>query len=268
MLLAGNYLFGSMSRMLSDCLFSHGGCSHIHERLIQTHTRIAQLFVSEFGGVVFNDIERELHGLKSSYGGQAIKIPHKVTAEQIEHGLPPEGAGGKIDVLQVATGAVRKWLEDPNLALKPQSEWPSEPPRAKVFCDKAELNKVMCLLWRRGVVEAIDDNHVFTALGKQMLQGMFGVERPQDPVTPSGPGLRVIINLIPTNTYLREQAGDVCTLPMGGQWAVLVLLEGEVVWLRSEDQKACFYLYQLPKAWWASLCLIVGQMVGRLVALS
>ena len=57
---------------------------------------------------------------------------------------------------------------------------------------------------------------------------MFGVKRPQDEVTSLGPSLRVIMNLVPINAYLRELAGDVSTLPNGTQWTMLVLLDGEV----------------------------------------
>ena len=88
---------------------------------------------------------------------------------------------------------------------------------------------------------AIDEDRIFCVRGKKVLQGIFGVIRAQDMVTALGPGLRVIMNLIPTNTYLREVVGDVSSLPMTSQWMHMVLLDGEVCWMNSEDQKASFY---------------------------
>eukprot|EP00973_Karenia_brevis_P062807 8733097-Karenia_brevis.AAC.1 len=37
----------------------------------------------------------------------------------------------------------------------------------------------------------------FHVRGKPVTIGLFGVPRPQDPATPRGPGLRIIMNCIP-----------------------------------------------------------------------
>ena len=245
-----NYMFASCSRLLPSAIFTHAACGAAHRVMLERCTQAARLFAADAGSVRESQITEKLEGMRAGYHGEAISVPEPLSVAQIVQGLPPVGAGGRVDALTVASGSVRNWLEDPSLAIKPESDWPEETPRAKVHIKPGEEAQVFHLLWKCGIVKAIDERDVFHAHGKPVLQGMFGVVRPKDKPTPQGPGLRVIMNLIPSNAYLRELAGDVASLPMGGQWSQLVLLEDEVVWTYSEDQKASFYLFALPRAWW------------------
>ena len=188
----------------------------------------------------------------AGYSGHPLSLPEKLTAEQVESGLPPEGFGGKVNPLDIAIGETRRWLEDPKDALLPEDEWPSEPEKAKVYCDESEWPRVVHLAFKRGVLDAFghhEQEEVFAPKGKPCTVGCFGVIRPKDPITPKGPGLRMIINARPSNAYLKNHLGDVRTLPNAAQAMSLVLLEHEVAYFFSEDQKASFYLYKLPPAW-------------------
>ena len=80
------------------------------------------------------------------------------------------------------------------------------------------------------------------------------------------PVLRFIVNLVPSNSYLHVMLGDVRTLPMVGQWQVIVMHEGEAMLTYSEDQKACFYIYAVPRPWKSFFALsrkAPGWTVGR-----
>ena len=149
----------------------------------------------------------------------------------------------------VATGSVKEWLNNPSLAFKAEGDWPDEVPKARVHIAPEHIGEVVHTLWKRNVVVSIDEERIFRYKGKKVLGGLFGVERPQDPVTPLGPSLRVVMNLIPLNSFLKDLCGDVGSLPMTAQWLNFVLLEDEIVWVNSEDQKSSFYLYELPEAW-------------------
>ena len=74
--------------------------------------------------------------------------------------------------------------------------------------------------------------------------------RPKDAATPRGPGPRLIVNLIPTNSYIEPHLGEVSDLPMVGQWASVVLLGDQVLWV-TDDQKGSFHLFRVPQAWHA-----------------
>ena len=56
------------------------------------------------------------------YTGEEISRPQPLTLLEIIPGLPPEGAGGIVDPLNLATGDVREALIDPSLVLLPESE--------------------------------------------------------------------------------------------------------------------------------------------------
>eukprot|EP00973_Karenia_brevis_P079832 11077801-Karenia_brevis.AAC.1 len=94
-----------------------------------------------------------------------------------------------------------------------------------------------------------DLSEAFAVNGEPVLAGLFGVERPQDPVTHKGPSLRIIMNCIPIISYFHDVASEVETLPRGGQWKNFVLLDGHICCMCSEDQKSAFYLYRLPPCW-------------------
>ena len=61
--------------------------------------------------------------------------------------------------------------------------------------------------------------------------------------------LRVIMNLVPVNVFMREITGDVGALPWVGAWAHIVLMKGVVMLLYAEDQRVMFYRYLLPRQW-------------------
>eukprot|EP00973_Karenia_brevis_P073922 10275926-Karenia_brevis.AAC.1 len=48
------------------------------------------------------------------------------------------------------------------------------------------------------------------------------------------------MNCVPIIEYLKGLSSEVDTLPRGGQWKLLVLLDDQLVWTHSEDQKASF----------------------------
>eukprot|EP00971_Amphidinium_carterae_P030121 592170-Amphidinium_carterae.1 len=110
-------------------------------------------------------------------------------------------------------------------------------------------DEVVRLLYDRHLIAPIVDDDIFKANGRMILNGLFGVEKPDKPLTPEGPALRLIMNFVPINTYLLEALGEVATLPRAGQWAMTVVQDEEVMAMYGEDQSSSFYLYALPPAW-------------------
>eukprot|EP00971_Amphidinium_carterae_P054871 1081393-Amphidinium_carterae.1 len=108
-------------------------------------------------------------------------------------------------------------------------------PRARVMVADRYWDDVVRLLYDRDLIAPIVDDDIFKAHGRMVLNGHFGVEKPDKPLTPEGPALRLIMNFVPINTYLLEALGEVATLPRAGQCMTMY----------GEDQSSSFYLYAL-----------------------
>ena len=122
-----------------------------------------------------------------------------------------------------------EWLNGPRRVLKSPEDWPLHPPRARVNASNEDWCEIVSELHRRGAVRAIAESGIFWPRGRLCLNGAFGVARPADALAARGPGLRFIVNVIPTNSYIQEHLGEVSDLPMAGQWVSVVLLEDQVL---------------------------------------
>ena len=68
--------------------------------------------------------------------------------------------------------------------------------------------------------------------------------------TPSGCELqRTILNLIPTNSVLKQMKGGTADLPTITQYLPLVVQDNEKLTFYQSDMQSAFYLFRLPKAW-------------------
>ena len=163
--------------------------------------------------------------------------------------LPSPQDSARVQLVDLIDPVEVPWISDPSLALKPRAEWPATVPSARVMVAKNEWEHAVSMLYARSLVAPIPDSDVFQVDGHMVLNGMFGVEKPDKPPTSRGPALRLITNFVPINSYIREVLGEVHTLPRAGQWATVVLADGQVLVSYSKDQSASFYLYSLPVQW-------------------
>ena len=128
MSLGCNYLFAACSRLLPDCLTPDADKADSEHLLVhQTFARNISRVMSSSLVVKGGDLKAKLKGLVAGYSGHPLSLPEKLTAEQVESGLPPEGFGGKVNPLDIAIGETRRCLEVLEEALLPEDEWPSEP---------------------------------------------------------------------------------------------------------------------------------------------
>ena len=70
-----------------------------------------------------------------SYEGDIVTVPSKLTAAQIEPGLPPEGLGASVALVDHLSGDLAWYFADPEPCLLPVAERPSELPRTKVHVE-------------------------------------------------------------------------------------------------------------------------------------
>eukprot|EP00971_Amphidinium_carterae_P001000 19755-Amphidinium_carterae.1 len=118
----------------------------------------------------------------------------------------------------------------------------------------------MALLDDFGMVEASPEGSAVKHRGVEVCNGLFGVRKKW---VESADGvcrqvLRLICNLTPTNALQRHYAGEASTMGYPIFWTQLVLLDGEVMLLASEDQVGSFHCYALPPIWRPYLSLIAG----------
>eukprot|EP00975_Prorocentrum_lima_P027953 5877815-Prorocentrum_lima.AAC.1 len=76
---------------------------------------------------------------------------------------------------------------------------------------------------------------------RDRLNGAFGVGKHK--TTPDGTSeiLRLIINLIPINGLFQVLAEDIRTLPYGGQWSGIFLLQDDMVAAFSDEDLTCAF---------------------------
>ena len=82
--------------------------------------------------------------------------------------------------------------------------------------------------------------------GEAVLNGAFGVAKP-DIFTDTGlPVLRMIVDLGASNTILEQLEGDVKTLTGAAAFQKLIVGPDEELLISGDDLNAAFYLFRLP----------------------
>ena len=169
--------------------------------------------------------------------------------------------------MALAEGEMKQILMDPKLTLKPPSEWPPRFKKARsLVATEGDLHAIARGLWQRRMVRVVENHEVITdSFGTVLAGAFFGVEK--DAEADGHPGLavlRLILNLVPPNEGQEKVAGDNATLPYFGQWRSLLVVQGNCLYLCSEDMIACFFLFRLPDCW-APYYLLAEQVPGWVV---
>lgn len=200
------------------------------------------------------------------YAGEEISHALPLCLEELLPGLPDAAVGGSLDVLEVVDEANRTWLEDPAKCLKPQSQWPETVPQARINATREEWNRLVGELFQRNIITTIEEKDIFKVGGTAVLNGAFAVAKSGIP----GPGAkritRLIMNMVPSNSYQFLMKGDLNTLSSSSNWGSLILPPGHTLLWSSDDQKGAFYAWRLPPAWRPYMAFrwpVPGELVGR-----
>ena len=183
-----------------------------------------------------------------SYTGEEQRKMHKLTYNQVIAALPPVEHGGSIDIVDFVTPGTRQLLEDPSLLLKdvPFSELPKL--QGRVHCEAEDLLPLSLELVSRRICQWVELSAVHEVHGQKVLSGLFGVEKSNK--LPDGrPHLRLIMNLVPINSILRNICGRVRNLPNITSWISLTSQEGEDLHFWQSDMCSAFYLFRVPQVW-------------------
>ncbi|CAK0874843.1 unnamed protein product, partial [Prorocentrum cordatum] len=185
-----------------------------------------------------------------TYGGEEVSRALPLTLGGVMPGLPPRGVAASVRALDIADERVAGWLADPTLALLPKAEWPEEVPRAATQASsKAKWHRIGAKLVELGLAVPIADDRIFKVGNRKVLAGAFGVAKTGTPTPGRDVVQRLIMNMVPANSYQRTMRDDIGTLSASPSWVSIPLPEGHVLLRSSDDQASAFYCYELPEAW-------------------
>ena len=190
---------------------------------------------------------KKLGDVRISYHGEIVEKAHRLTLDQILPGLPPEGFGGSVPLIELCDGEVRERLEHALGNVLPEDEMPDDLPRPKVHASPEQWELIVRELHSRGLVRPVEDPLVVK--GKMVTNGAFGVAKPGKFLDDERAVLRLIMDFRCTNAATRILTGDVKTLSGAAAIQHVVLPEGKVIRLSADDLVAAFYLFALPEEW-------------------
>eukprot|EP00438_Fugacium_kawagutii_P024621 Skav207650 [mRNA] locus=scaffold2758:77333:83766:+ [translate_table: standard] len=187
----------------------------------------------------------ELSKLRVSYTGEVVEKARPLTLEQVLPGLPSPAHGGLVNILEVVDEKLARKLERPDLLLRECI--PELVPEPQVMCGDIEWGKVAKAMYDRNLVTPVDQYPVID--GKPVLNGAFGVVKPEKFTEQGEPVLRMIIDLRATNAILEQLEGDVHTLTGSCAFQKLVVDYEDDLLISGDDLTAAFYLFKLPPSW-------------------
>lgn len=193
-------------------------------------------------------VEKDLESRRINYAGEEVGKCHNLTMDQVKPALPPKEHGGSIDITKFLSASSCDFLRYPHKSVVEDVGQELPKLQGKIHATSEEMALIASELVERGVCSWIPLASVVKFRGQHVLNGMFGVEKPS--VSESGkPTLRLIMNLVPSNSVLRSYEGAVKGLPQITSWMSIVLEEGQQVKVWQSDMQNAFYLFRLPSAW-------------------
>ena len=195
---------------------------------------------------------QELASRFLSYTGEEVPKMQIIGLEQVKAALPPVTHGGSIEAVDLVSDGTRWFLNHPEEALL------SHPPKAvklqaKVHVKHDEQLELSKLLVSRKICVWVDSEDVLKVGNEKVLNGLFAVGKGSF-LTPGKEIQRLIMNLVPTNSVLRQIEGATGDLPAITQYLSLVLHGDEKACFYQSDMSAAFYLFRIPSCWNRMLC--------------
>lgn len=195
-----------------------------------------------------SEMEKELKHRRVNYQGEEVGVCHPLTLDQVLPSLPPKEHGGAIDATAFVTTHTKDLLMNPNKSILPDVGQDLPKLQGRIHGDKSEIKLIAHELVERNVCSWIPYESVVEYRGQKVLNGLFGVKK--SAVLPDQrPVLRLIMNLVPSNSIMRGFTGAVKNLPSITSWMSTVM-EGETelrVW--QSDMSNAFYLFRIPDSW-------------------
>ena len=194
--------------------------------------------------------DEEVKSRTIDYNGDEGTHALPIVLAELIPGLPRPGVAGKVLAEELAGHEVSHWLHHPAEYLLPRSQWPESVPKAKVQVNSdSEYLEIVRYCVNLGIFEFIDYDDIFSVDGVKVLNGLFAVVKKGE--VPAGLKriTRLIMNMIPGNSYQQMLSDSLGTLSSSTSWTSIALPSGRVLLWSSDDQKGAFYTFRLPSCW-------------------
>eukprot|EP00438_Fugacium_kawagutii_P027135 Skav225198 [mRNA] locus=scaffold3065:268759:273280:+ [translate_table: standard] len=193
------------------------------------------------------EAEKELATRFMNYTGEEVPKMQVISVKQILPALPPETHSGTIDALELLSESTKRFLLNPGESLK-VDDAKDKNLKAKVHVKAGDELALCRLLVERRICVWVPREEILTVDRKLVLNGMFAVGKGS--YLDSGEETqRLIMNLVPVNSVLRQAQGSVADLPGITQYLSLVLEGSDQVSFYQSDMSAAFYLFRIPPCW-------------------
>ena len=183
------------------------------------------------------------------YQGDEVKVAKSFVWRNISPALPAEV--GRVRLEDVCTLGCRHYVQNFDLYLRSQEEWPVIK-RPRVMVPDDSWGEVCEGLVKQGVCTFVHRDDVFDCGDGPLLNGLFGVTK--DEWSEGFEVYRLIMNLIPLNSLCKGLAGDINTLPSWAGMNPFFMQPEESLLVSSEDVRCFFYILSVPQCWWKYLC--------------
>eukprot|EP00435_Cladocopium_sp_Y103_P044257 s197_g12.t1 len=161
----------------------------------------------------------ELMGSKTiDYNGEEVSHALPLRLEELLPGLPDAATAGSLEAMSV---------------VDTREEW----------------NRVVKVLYEQNILSTIPKEEIFSVGGVPILNGAFSVVKSGVPAPGQARITRLIMNMVPANSYQTLMQGDLQTLSSSSNWASLVLPKNHCLLWSSDDQRGAFYAWRLPSCW-------------------
>lgn len=203
-------------------------------------------------------MEKDLRSKRVNYQGEEVGVCHRLTFEQVLPSLPPSDHGGAIDFCDFVSVHTRSLLLNPGKSILDDVGQDLPKLQGRIHAEPGHIERIARELVNRNVCGWIPLSSVFQFRGVPILNGLFGVAK-NTLIDGHRPTLRLIMNLVPSNSIMRAFVGSVKNLPSITQWMTTVLEEGEELRVWQSDMCNAFYLFRLPAVWMPFLAFNVIQ---------
>jgi hypothetical protein len=248
------YCGGGTPRWLTDSMFHSNTLSAAQQEVVSRQEELAKKWTNHSEEQIqvedWDKLEESLGGL---YTGASIGKSYPLTLDAIKPTTPGPGEAARIDLTEVVSDDLKGFAKSPASLRIPDEELVHPRTTAAVqVTSQEEWDKIVSYLVKAKMLEREKPNETLVYKGTAVRNGAFGVHKgwvlKEDNTWLRT--LRLIINLIPSNTFQRR----IPTKPSermgyGPSWGALCLHEDEVILCCAEGQKHCFHVYRPGYAW-------------------
>ena len=219
---------------------------------------IAYFLTFNGGTLAHMDWAKLITTRRVEYSGKEAGAPTRLSWARMTPALPSAEACGRVPATSLAHPGIKRLLENPDMTLRPRSEWGPSGLTAPCHHVAADSAAIVNGLANIGLMQYVPLASAARCEAGPLLSGWFGVGK--GTYLPGGEGdpdqeiLRFIMNFVPLNAVSSPIDGDVEQLPYMGQWSNLHLDAWEAFVWSSEDIACMFYVISIPPCWGPYMC--------------